>query len=460
MPIILVGLNHRTAPVDLRERLSLTNDELWIALKELYIDDQSCPPSTGQPQMVESVPALLHEGVILSTCNRLEVYAVAEDTVSGWRAIEHFLARHHGIPLDLLRSHVYSLEGRAAVEHLMRVTTGLDSMVLGEPQILGQVAEAFSASQTSNTIGAILSRLFTEAVHTGKRARSETAVSRHTTSVSHAAALLMQTKISDLRCARVLVVGAGEMAQLAARALQMHGTQTITHINRTDARAEALARQLQSIALPWHKLPDALVWADGVITTTSAPHTIIGSDDVSEILPQRNNRPLVFVDIAVPRDVEPSVDDLPGVHRYDIDDLQDVLDTNLAQRQAAVPQVEAIVNEGVETFLVWLYSRQVMPTIIGFRRKAEAMANAEVTQVLRRLDALDQHSQQAIAYLAHRIVNKLLHEPTERLKAHAANGTGHTYAQAIQELFDLDIPDATADQALIDIPTGRGAYHD
>src|SRR5213080_777581 len=220
MPIILVGLNHRTAPVDLRERLSLTNDELCIALKEPYSDDL---PGTGRPQTVESAPALLHEVVILSTCNRLEVYAVAEDTVIGSRAIEHFLARHHGIPLELLHSHLYSLGGRAVVEHLMRVTTGLDSMVLGEPQILGQVVQAFSAASAANTTGAIISRLFTEAVHTGKRARSETAVSRHTTSVSHAAALLMQTKIGDLRCARMLVVGAGEMAQLAARALQMHG---------------------------------------------------------------------------------------------------------------------------------------------------------------------------------------------------------------------------------------------
>ena len=300
MSIILVGLNHSTAPVDLRERLSLTSEELCMALKALHMDYQSSHSCTGQTTRIEHITALLRESIILSTCNRLEVNAVARDTVSGWRALERFLTQLHGIPLDLLRAHLYFLEGRAAVEHLMRVATGLDSMVLGEPQILGQVAEAFSASQTGNTIGAILSRLFSEAVHTGKRAHRETAVSRHTTSVGHAAILLMQTKISDLRCARVLVVGAGEMAQLAARALQMHGAQTINYINRTDTRAEALARQLQGIALPWHKLPDALAWADGVITTTSAPHAIIASDDVREFLPQRNNRPLAFVDIAVP----------------------------------------------------------------------------------------------------------------------------------------------------------------
>jgi glutamyl-tRNA reductase len=231
MSIILVGLNHHTAPVGLQERLSLTSAELCMALKELHMDYQSSRSCTGQTNMIEHITALLREGIILSTRNRLEVYAVARDTVSGWRAIERFLTQPHGIPLDLLRSHLYFLEGRAAVEHLMRVATVLDSMVLGEPQILGQVAEAFSASQTGNTIGAILSRLFSEAVHTGKRAHRETAASHHTTSVGHAAVLLMQTKISDLRCARVLVVGAGEMAQLAARALQMHGAQTITYIN-------------------------------------------------------------------------------------------------------------------------------------------------------------------------------------------------------------------------------------
>lgn len=462
MSIILVGLNHRTAPVDLRERFSLTNDGLHIALKELHTDCQSCPPGTDQAQTVGSisVPAGVQEVVILSTCNRLEVYAVAEDALSGWRAIESFLARHHSISMDILCSHLYALEGRAAIEHLMQVTTGLDSMVLGESQILGQVAQAFSTAQAANTVGAILSHLFTEAIHIGKRARSETSVSRHTTSVSHAAALLMQTKIGDLRCARVLVVGAGEMAQLAARALQIHGVQDIAYINRTDARAETLARHLQGIAHPWCKLPDALAWADGVITTTNAPHTIIGKDDLREILPRRTNRPLVFVDIAVPRDVEPSVGNLPGVHHFDIDDLQNVLDTNLAQRQAAVPEVAAIVNEGVETFLAWLHGRQVVPTIVGFRRKAEAVANGEVAQVLRRLDTLDQHSQQIIACLAHRIVNKLLHKPTERLKAHAANGTGHIYAQAIQDLFDLDISDATAGQASIAIPNREEYYHD
>lgn len=209
MSIILVGLNHSTAPVGLRERLSLTSEELCMALKELHMDYQLSRSCTGQTNMIEHITALLREGIILS-------------------------------------------------------------------------------------------RLFSEAVHTGKRAHRETVVSRHTASVGHAAVLLMQTKISDLRCARVLVVGAGEMAQLAARALQMHGAQTITYINRTDTRAEALARQLQGIALPWHKLPDALAWADGVITTTSAPHAIIASDDVREFLPQRNNRPLAFVDIAVP----------------------------------------------------------------------------------------------------------------------------------------------------------------
>lgn len=245
----------------------------------------------------------------------------------------------------------------------MRVAAGLDSMMLGDPQILGQVAHAFDEAQAARTSGAILSHLFTQALHAGKRARTETGVGRQTTSVGHAAALLIKAKVEDLSCTPVLVVGAGKMAALAARALQMHGARDITCINRTCARAEVVADQVQGRALPWASLSAGLAAADVVMTATGAPHTVISIDDVEPVLARRRGRALLFVDIAVPRDVDTAVGDLPNVQRYDVDDLQAVLDANWAQRRAAVPAVEAVVQEAVEQVTTWLHSREVVPVI-------------------------------------------------------------------------------------------------
>jgi glutamyl-tRNA reductase len=276
--------------------------------------------------------------------------------------------------------------------------------------------------------------------------------------VGHVAALLAGEKVGNLRDARALVVGAGAMAKLAARALRMHDIQAIPCINRTDAHAEALARQVQGHALSWGRLPEGLAWADVVITATGAPHTIIHVSDVVQALPQRHGRPLVFVDIAVPRDVEGGVGNLPDVYRYDIDDLRAVLDANLAQRQAAVPAVEAIVHEEAENFWRWLHHRQIVPVITDLRCKVLALVDAELAQAWRRLEGVNRRSQQAIARLAYRIVNKLLHEPTVRLKARAANDFG--YAQVVRELFALNTPDETlgqaptaADNAPMDVPS-------
>jgi len=284
----------------------------------------------------------------------------------------------------------------------------------------------------------VLSQLFVRAVHTGKRARSETAISRHTTSVSHAAARLARDTFGDLGQARVLIVGAGEMAELAAAAMVHEGARRLTCINRTYARAERLASQFDGRALNWGHLADALAEADVIVTATGAPHTVIYRDDVAQVLPRRNGKPLVIVDVAVPRDVEPEVGDLPGVIRYDIDHLQSAVDTNLAQREAAVPQVEAIVRQETEDFFCWLRGRQVVPVLVELRRKAETVAQSELDLMLRRLDNPDPRTAQMMSLLVHRIVGKLLHEPTVRLKTEAANGNGVVYADALRELFALD----------------------
>jgi glutamyl-tRNA reductase len=384
------------------------------------------------------------ETVILSTCNRLEVYALVEQTNHGWTAVQRFLAQQHSILPEYLAPHLYCRAGEMATTHLMRVAAGLDSMILGEPQILGQVSQAFSAARAAGTAGPVLSRLFMHAAHTGKRARSETAISRHTTSISHAAVLLAQDRVPNWRDARAVVVGAGEMGGLAVEALHKYGVRAITCINRTAAGAQALAQRVQGRALPWACLTEALAWADVVITATGAPYPIIHAHDVSRVLPQRQGRPLVFVDTAIPRDVEAAVGDLPAVYRYDIDALQAVLDANQAQREAAIPAVEAIIAAEVGRFVAWLHHRQVVPIIADLRGKALALADDEVKQALRQLAGLPERDQQVITRLAHRIVNKLLHTPTMCLKARTAHSNDCDYARVVQDLFALDGASLTA----------------
>lgn len=425
MSLVLVGLNHRTAPVELRERLSLSGCALNMALDELI------------GFQVEGVAASVHEAVILSTCNRLEVYTATDRANDGALLIEQFLAGLQNLNPDELRPYLYIKDGDDAVDHLMRVACGLDAMILGEPQILGQVTQAFEDAHKAGATGPILSHLFSQATHAGKRARTETEISRHTTSVSHAGALLVIDKLGAINDKNVLVVGAGEMAVLAAQALQRYGNPRLTFINRTYGRAEALAQQVGGQALAWYQLEDALSWADAVITATGAPHTVIYANEVASILEKRTQMPLVFVDIAVPRDVEESVGDLPGVICCDIDDLQSTVDANAAQRRAAVPAVEAIIADERGRFMEWYHSRHVTPVIKTLREWAQSMAAAEVEQALNRLPH-DPQTERVVQQLAHRIVNRLLHEPTVRLRSHAAGGNGHGYAHAVRELFGLD----------------------
>jgi len=288
MAIILVGLDHRTAPVALREQLTLSGCALDMALNDL----NALRAVTLLPDDVGSLGGI-HESVIVSTCNRLEIYAATDDPEDGFAAIERFLCGLQGLVLSEveglsstdLHPYLYLLQDQAAVEHLLRVASGLDSMILGEPQILGQVAQAQARAQGAGTAGLMLSQLFARAVHTGKRARSETAISRHTTSVSHAAARLARDTFGDLSQARVLIVGAGEMAELAATALVDEGARRITCINRTYARAERLACRFEGRALYWGYLADALAEADVIVSATGAPHTVIYRDDVLQVVP-------------------------------------------------------------------------------------------------------------------------------------------------------------------------------
>jgi glutamyl-tRNA reductase len=302
----------------------------------------------------------------------------------------------------------------------MRVAAGLDSMILGEPQILGQVSRAQAEARAAGTTGPLLSHLFERASHAGKRARTETEIGRHTTSISHAAVRLVRDKLGDLDRTQLLVVGAGEMAEVAAQALINHGARQLNFINRTYARAEQLARQLadqmagqfEGRALNWYQLPAALAMADVVVTATGAPHIVIHENDVLPILPERGGRPLLFVDIALPRDVEESVGDLEGVQRFDIDHLQSTVDANLAQRRSAIPDVETIIVDEANSFEEWLKGRQVLPVLVELRRKAREIAELELSRHSHQLNEFAPEGREKVSRIVYRIVNKLLHGPS------------------------------------------------
>jgi glutamyl-tRNA reductase len=440
--ILLAGLNHRTATIDIRERFTLNNCGLDVVHGELR-------------RLATKSPAL-QEVVVISTCNRLEVYAAASEVEAGSAAIGEYLANLYGASAEDLSGLLYYAQDDEAVRHLMRVTSGLDSLILGEPQILGQVADAFEAAKAAGSHGPVLSHLFSYALHCGKRARTETTIGSHTISISHAAALLAEQKLGSLTRRHALVIGAGEMAELAAMALQQHGIASITCVNRTQERADCIADRVGGRALAWPQLDEALQQVDIVISATSAPHVILLADQVAAAQERRGGRPLLLLDIALPRDIDVGVDRVTGVQRYDIDHLRDTIDTNLARRQAAIPDVERIIEGEAACYLYWLNERKVVPALVELRRRAEEMAGAELERTLRRIEhrsGQDDLVEQEIAQLAHRIVAKLLHTPTVRLKAQAANGNGATYAQALEELFALEQPGEQPPE-----PNGNGQH--
>jgi glutamyl-tRNA reductase len=416
MTLLCLGLSHHTAPVELRERLHVPANALNVA---------------------HAPRAILDEWALLSTCNRLEVYAVAR--TPDFDALIGLIESIGDVPRGNFAARLYRHADADAALHLCRVAAGLDSMILGEPQILGQVNRAYETALNRGSAGPILSALFRAAIHAGKRARAETAIGRNPASISSVAVKLAQRVVDDWAAAQVLIVGAGEMAELSVAALRSRGVrmENVHIANRTPERAAQLARCWGAGALSLDRLPEALANADIVIASSGAPG-VIASDVVRAAMAQRPDRPLVLIDIAVPRNVEVGVSDLPNVYRYDIDDLQAHLDAAAAGREREVPRVEAIVVEEVEAFMRWLRGREVAPVIAGLRAKADAIRRAELDRTLRYLPHLGQTERQHIEMLAESLVNKLLHDPTLRLKAEAGRGRTAEVAAAARHLFALD----------------------
>lgn len=424
--LICLGLNHTTAPLEIRERLAFAPSALHAALARFG------------PMHCNDKPEGIAEAAILTTCNRLEVYALTNDSAQAQVRLMTFLSEVRDVPVSDFRDHLYVHEGVDAARHLMRVAAGLDSLVLGEPQILGQVVDAYQAAMTHGAVGTVLSRLFRAAIHAGKRARTETAISTNAASISSVAVQLASQVFGDLADCEVLVAGAGEMGELAVRALMARGARGLLVANRTYDRAVGLARQWEGEAMTFERLGDGLARADIVITATDAPHYIVRRSDVEAARERRDDRPLFIIDIALPRDVEPEVGEMPGVHLYNIDDLEVQVESNIGNRRAEVPHVEVIVEEQLGEFSAWIASLEVVPTIADLRQRADVIRQAEVVRALNRLEGLTDAEREVVQQLGSRLINKLLHDPVTRLKEEAANGNGVVYIETTRQLFGLE----------------------
>jgi len=417
--LFVAGLSHRTAPIAVREQLVVDEDKLREILGDL----------TGRGTCTEVM--------IVSTCNRVEVYGVAEVPGEARGAAFRQLGAHRGVGLPTLEPLLYSKDGAEAVQHAFRVASSLDSMVLGEPQILGQVKDAFALAQSCRTVGPVLHSLMSQAFAVAKRVRSDTEVGRHAVSVSFAAVELARRIFDALDGRSVLLVGAGEMGELAARHFQDHGTLPVYVANRTASRAQELARDLAGTAVPFEDLFSVMAQVDIVITSTAAPEPIVTSADVAAALHARRGRPLFFIDIAVPRNVEPAVNDLDNVFVYDVDALRSVVDANLRERQREAQRAESLVEREVAKFADRLRSLEVVPTIVSLREKLEEIRKAELARILTRLPAADEATRQALEALSQGIVNKILHAPTVKLRDSSKAGHGLRWIEVISELFGL-----------------------
>jgi glutamyl-tRNA reductase len=416
--IVVVGLNHETAPLAVRESLAFPKERLAEALLRARQEGG------------------LGEAMILSTCNRVEVYGRTSSPASPSDAIAAFLARFHERPLADVEPHLYKLEGEAAVRHAFRVAASLDSMVLGEPQILGQVKEAYEAAEKAGSLGAVLNALRNRSIGAAKRARTQTAIGRNAVSVSHVAVELARKIFGDMHDRKVLLVGAGKMSHVAARQMVQMGARATVLGGRTFEKAESLAAALGGRAVPFERLRAELAAADIVVSGTGAPGTVIHREDVEAAQSSRRGRPLFLIDIAVPRDVAEDVARVSGVFLYDLDDLRTVAEANLRERRKEAAAAEAILDEEVAEFLDWRRSLEVVPLLVELRRRADEIRRAEIEKARHRLGALTPEQEKAIEATTSAIVNKLLHEPTVQIKQMAGNGPPE-HVGFIRKLFGL-----------------------
>jgi glutamyl-tRNA reductase len=424
MHIVVVGVDHTTAPIALRERLACSAHQI--------------------SQVLTAARQICQECIILSTCNRIELYAICCDVQEGRVDLLNILSETRQVAVNELEAHCFDFADESAVSHLFGVTSGLYSLVPGEPQIQGQVAEALEIAQEGGYAGPILSALFRAALVAGKRARSETAFSRNAVSISHVAVQLARHLFPRLHEACILLIGSGQMSELAARNLRDNGAQRLVIMNRTYAHAVDLAQSLGARPRPLTELADSLLEADVVISSTKAPQSIITPDLVRPIMDHRTGRPLLLIDIALPRNIDPATTMLPDVHLYNLDDLHTEVERGIRLRLQEVEHVQAIIAEEASAFERWFASLSVVNTIADLRQHADALRQQELERTLRQLaPTLSEREAAALQELTTRFMNKLLHIPMIRLKDAAAAGQGQMYAEALRYLFDLEVTHET-----------------
>jgi glutamyl-tRNA reductase len=433
MNLILLGINHKTAPIELRERVAIPRDELAIATRSLT-------DISG-----------VSEAMILSTCNRVEILTAARSINVD---IAGFLYRHFSVDAAMLKPHLYEYRDREAIRHLFRVAASLDSMVVGEPQILGQVKEAYTVAREAGTVSLHLGPLLQSAFAAAKKVRTETEIGSTTVSIASVAVDLARKIFGSLAGKKVFLVGAGKMSELAARHLIRHGASTIFVANRTEERAVKMVEQFAASTatkivpqvVPWQEMRQAVSQADIVITSTGAAQPIFRREDGQAFLHKRKNRPMCFIDIAVPRDVDPEMNRLEGIFLYDIDDLQSVAAANMAERSREADDAEAVIAAEVERYHLKLRTVNAAPAIVSLQQRAEEMRQAELHRVQARLGNLTAEQAAAIDALSRGLMNKFLHAPMQALKQ-AARDEDTARVEAIRATFALE-PEAMTETLL------------
>ncbi len=420
MSVLVVGLNHKTAPVEVLETVAVPEAELAKALFELAGFDQ------------------LSEVVLVSTCQRTEVYSVARRYHPAVGQVRSFLAEWGGASPETLTSHLYEYHDEAAARHLFKVAAGLDSAVLGEGEILGQLADSWESARREGTSGPVMATLFRHAIEVGKRVRTETAIARGTTSLSQAAVALARSELGSLEGRTTLVIGAGEMGESMAQALAGSAKSSrVLVTNRTRGRADELASRFGGQALDWRDMADALAQADVVLASTGAPTTVLDAQIVAGAMAKRSGRPMLLVDIAVPRDVDSDVAELAGVTLFDMDDLAEFAQRGMDSRVREVPAAELIVDAEVARYSDRLAQRQVAPVIASLFERAEEVRSSEWERLSAKLATLDDEQRRSVEALTKGIVAKILHEPTVALKAGVGTPMGEQLAESIRTLFGL-----------------------
>ncbi len=423
MYILLTGINHETAPVEIRERFAFAPSQMEQAYRQLNAD-----------------PAL--EGlVILNTCNRTEIYATARDIEKGQAQLRSFLASISNLSTEQLDEYVYQPNCYDAIEHLFRVSSGLDSMIIGETQVLGQVKEAYLKAQEYKASDTVLNSLFQKAIHVGKKVRTTTAIDQHPVSVSYAAVELAKKILGPLQDKTVLVVGAGEMADLATQYLMLNGVKSVIISNRSYEKAVEMAAVFDGRAARLDQLPAELLNADIVISCTAAQHYVLKEENCREPLLARKGRKIIMIDVAVPRDIDPALNSIEEVFFYDIDDLQGVIDLNMAARRKAALKANSIIASELDDFNEWMASLCVVPVISALKKHGEIIKQNELKKAFNRLGKVSDREKEIMTAMAHSIVNQLLHYPVVNLKEMAVSNQGHLYAEIVKKLFSLDLPD-------------------